>query len=126
MQKFADPAIKVDSVQAFGLQIDVDRIAMHLAAHQSISVGNLIREKRSFGVFSPRRCDVYIYVRLLCSLTKGQTYRYLKSFQVGHVAERLEIAALLWRHNISADLMYDDALNSEEDHMKACADQGIL
>lgn len=62
MRKFVDPAVEVDAVQAFGLQIDVDRIAMHLAAHQSISVGNLIREKRSFGVFSPRRCDVYIYV----------------------------------------------------------------
>ncbi|KAF8580136.1 Serine/threonine-protein kinase [Ramaria rubella] len=109
MKKFADPTVKAEAVRAFGLQIDVERIAMHLAAHQSISVGNLIREKRSFGAFSPRRCDVYIY-----------------SFQGGYLAERLEVAALLWKNNISADLMYDVALNSEEDHMKICADEGIL
>lgn len=63
MRKFAVPAFKSDSVRAFGLQMDVERIAMHLADHQSMSVGDLIREKRSFGAFSPRRCDVYIYVR---------------------------------------------------------------
>lgn len=121
--------MKVDTIRAFGLQIDVERIAMHLADHQSMSVGDLIREKSSFGAFSPRRCDVYVYVRWLQffhSFTCLDFDIVLQSFQIGHLAERLEVAALLWKYNISADLMYDVALNSEEDHVKLCADEGIL
>ncbi|KIJ54354.1 hypothetical protein M422DRAFT_73814 [Sphaerobolus stellatus SS14] len=109
IRKYADPTAKLDTIRAFGLQIDVDRVATHLAAHQSTSVSHLIKEQRSFGAFSPRRCDVYIY-----------------SFQPGHLAERLEVAALLWKHNISADIMYDAAINNEEDHVQRCFDEGIL
>ncbi|GJJ13244.1 hypothetical protein Clacol_007495 [Clathrus columnatus] len=112
IKSFVDPSIPPDPIHAFGLQIDIDRIATHLAAHQSVAINNLIKEKRSFGAFSPRRCDVYIYT--------------LKSFQTGHLVERLEVASLLWRNNISADIMYENALYSEEDHVKRCADEGIL
>ncbi|KAF8527423.1 hypothetical protein BU17DRAFT_81573 [Hysterangium stoloniferum] len=109
IRKFADPTMQLDAVRAFAVQIDIERIAMHLATHQSTSVSSLIKEKRSFGAFSPRRCDVYVF-----------------SFQAGHMIERLEIAAFLWKHNISADIMYDIALNNGEDHVKRCADEGIL
>ena len=82
-----------------------------MAAYQAISVKNLLKEQRSFGFWSPRRCDVYIV-----------------SYQPGYLSERLEVAALLWRHDISADVMYESGpLDSEhENHFELCHREGIL
>jgi translation initiation factor 2-alpha kinase 4 len=94
-----------------GLQISLEKILITLAAYQAISVKNLLKEQRSFGFWSPRRCDVYIV-----------------SYQPGYLSERLEVAALLWRHNISADVMYESSLpdGEHENHLELCHREGIL
>jgi len=53
---------------------------------------------------------------------------YIVSYQPGYLSERLEVAALLWRHDISADVMYESSpLDSEhENHFELCHREGIL
>jgi translation initiation factor 2-alpha kinase 4 len=99
-------------VCATGLQIAVEKITAALAMFQSTSVKTLVKEERSFGFWSPRRCDVYVV-----------------SYHPGHLQDRLEVVAYLWQHNISADLMYESGLaNTEghESHLDQCAREGIL
>lgn len=50
------------------------------------------------------------------------------SYQPGHLQDRLEVAALLWQNNISADIMYDATLAEAENesHVDLCAREGIL
>jgi eukaryotic translation initiation factor 2-alpha kinase 4 len=97
-------------LRATGLQIAVDKITAALAAHQRASLKYLIKDRRTYGLWSPRRCDVY-----LCD------------YQAGHLAERLEIASMLWRNEISADVMYDVAVEeSEEITIAKCQNEGIL
>lgn len=93
------------------MQINLDKITIALAAFQSSSVKNLIKEERSFGFWSPRRCDVYVI-----------------SYHAGYVQERLEVAAMLWQHNISADIMYESGLSDaeQEHHVEVCCREGIL
>jgi eukaryotic translation initiation factor 2-alpha kinase 4 len=93
------------------LQIAVEKIVVALAAYQSSFVKTFVKEQQSFGVWSPRRCDVYI-----------------TSYHPGYLQDRLETAAHLWQHNISADIMYDSGLADagHEDHMELCAREGIL
>jgi len=92
------------------MQIALEKIMVALAAFQSTSVKALIKEQRSFGFWSPRRCDVYIL-----------------SYQPGYLQDRLEVASLLWRNNISADIMYDASLMGfeHESHVEL-AQEGIL
>ncbi|KAI0300075.1 hypothetical protein B0F90DRAFT_1817684 [Multifurca ochricompacta] len=99
------------TVCAIGLQISLEKILVALAAYQAISVKNLLREQRSFGFWSPRRCDVYVV-----------------SYQPGYLSERLEVAALLWRHNISADVMYETSIpdGEHESYLEVCHREGIL
>lgn len=94
-----------------GVQISLERILVALAAYQAISVKNLLKEQRSFGFWSPRRCDVYIV-----------------SYQPGYLSERLEVASLLWRHNISADVMYETSIpdGEHENYLELCNREGIL
>ncbi|KAG9310494.1 hypothetical protein JVU11DRAFT_9640, partial [Chiua virens] len=101
---------KSDPICAFAVQIAFDKIAANLAGFQSTSVKALIKEQRSFGFWSPRRCDVYIM-----------------SYQPGYLQDRLEVAALLWQNNISADIMYDATLAEpdNESHLE-CVHEGIL
>jgi len=105
------PKASGNNVCAVGLQISLERILIALAAYQAISVKNLLKEQRSFGFWSPRRCDVYIV-----------------SYQPGYLSERLEVAALLWRHDISADVMYESSLldSEHENHFELCHREGIL
>ena len=93
------------------MQINLDKITIALAAFQSSSVKNLIKEERSFGFWSPRRCDVYVI-----------------SYHPGYMQERLEVAAMLWQHNISADIMYESGLSDaeQEHHVEVCCREGIL
>jgi translation initiation factor 2-alpha kinase 4 len=105
------PKAGANNVCAVGLQISLEKILIALAAYQAISVKNLLKEQRSFGFWSPRRCDVYIV-----------------SYQPGYLSERLEVAALLWRHDISADVMYESSLpdSEHENYFELCHREGIL
>ena len=53
---------------------------------------------------------------------------YIVSYQPGYLSERLEVAALLWRHNISADVMYESGLpdGEHENYLELCHREGIL
>ena len=94
-----------------GIQIAVEKITVALAAFQSASIKTLVKEERSFGFWSPRRCDVYVV-----------------SYHSGYLQDRLEVVAYLWKHNISADLMYESGLpdGEHENHLDICAREGIL
>ena len=72
------------------MQIALEKIAVALASYQSTSLKTMLKERRSYGYWSPRRCDVYVV-----------------SHQEGNLAERLEVTSLLWKYNISADMMYE-------------------
>ncbi|KAF8483387.1 hypothetical protein DFH94DRAFT_307281 [Russula ochroleuca] len=111
ISQFSFPKAGTNNVCAVGLQISLEKILIALAAYQAISVKNLLKEQRSFGFWSPRRCDVYIV-----------------SYQPGYLSERLEVAALLWRHDISADVMYESSLpdSEHENHFELCHREGIL
>lgn len=87
----------------------MEKIKSALAAYQTSSLKSLVKEERSFGFWSRKRCDVYIV-----------------SHQPGCLQDRLEIAAYLWQHNISADLMYDSGLQHAENYVEICASEGIL
>ncbi|KAG1764160.1 kinase-like domain-containing protein [Suillus placidus] len=109
--QYSNPKPRLDPVCAFAVQIALEKIAMVLAAFQSTSVKALVKEQRSFGFWSPRRCDVYIL-----------------SYQTGYLQDRLEVASLLWQNNISADIMYDANLVEfeHESHVDLCSREGIL
>ncbi|KAI9457648.1 kinase-like domain-containing protein [Lactarius psammicola] len=111
ISQFSPPRAGGNSVCAVGLQISLERILVALAAYQAVSVKNLLKEQHSFGFWSPRRCDVYIV-----------------SYQPGYLSERLEVASLLWRHNISADVMYETSIpdSEHENHLELCNREGIL
>jgi eukaryotic translation initiation factor 2-alpha kinase 4 len=100
-----------DLVCAVGIQFAVDKITAALAVFQSSSVKTLVKEQRSFGFWSPRRCDVYVV-----------------SYHPGYLQDRLETAAYLWHHNISADIMYESGLPDvdHENYVDICAREGIL
>jgi hypothetical protein len=53
---------------------------------------------------------------------------YIVSYLPGYLSERLEVAALLWRHHISADVMYESGLPDceHENHLDLCHREGIL
>jgi hypothetical protein len=53
---------------------------------------------------------------------------YIVSYQPGYLSERLDVAALLWRHNISADVMYESSLpdGEHENYLELCHREGIL
>jgi eukaryotic translation initiation factor 2-alpha kinase 4 len=113
ISKCAPPKVKGEStgICAVGMQINLDKITAALAAFQSSSVKALIKEGRSFGFWSPRRCDVYVV-----------------SYHAGYLQDRLEVAALLWQHNISADVMYESGLTDgdQENITELCSREGIL
>jgi translation initiation factor 2-alpha kinase 4 len=109
--RFSPSKQKLDAVCAMGLQIAVEKITAALATFQSTSVKTLVKEERSFGFWSPRRCDVYVM-----------------SYHAGYLQDRLEVVSYLWQHNISADIMYETGLSNgdHENHMDLCAREGIL
>ena len=102
---------KPDPICALGIQIAVEKITAALASYQSVSIKTLVKEERSFGFWSPRRCDVYVV-----------------SYHAGYLQDRLEVVSFLWQHNISADLMYESGLpdGDHENHLETCAREGIL
>ena len=48
------------------------------------------------------------------------------SFNPGYFNDRLEVAGLLWKNGISADVMYESGLTEDEDQMALCDDEGVL
>ncbi|KAF9527861.1 other/PEK/GCN2 protein kinase [Crepidotus variabilis] len=111
INRFHPAKQKPEPVCALAIQIAVEKITSALASYQASSLKTLVKEDRSFGFWSPRRCDVYIV-----------------SYHPGYLQERLEVAAYLWQHNISADLMYESGLPDaeHENHLDICAREGIL
>ncbi|KAI0653862.1 Serine/threonine-protein kinase [Cubamyces menziesii] len=110
--RYSPPKTKEDTSRAVALQIYLEKITAALAAYQNASLRTLLKEQKSFGYWSPRRCDVYIV-----------------SYQPGYLTERLEIAAMLWKHNISADVMYEASLRGmveTENYVEQCSREGIL
>jgi translation initiation factor 2-alpha kinase 4 len=64
--------------------------------------------ERSYGFWSPSRCDVYI-----------------ASFGPGQLDLRLDVCGELWKAGISADLQYDDDRSLEEVVLD-CQSQNVL
>ncbi|KAG8734066.1 hypothetical protein FRC11_012669 [Ceratobasidium sp. 423] len=85
-------------IRAVAVQISMDRIASALADYLSSSVKSMVKEERSFGYWSPSRCDVYI-----------------ASFQPGLLHERVELLRDLWSHRIRSDMMYEEATQQSGD-----------
>ncbi|CAE6484348.1 unnamed protein product [Rhizoctonia solani] len=85
-------------IRAVAVQISMDRIASALADYLSSSVKSMVKEERSFGYWSPSRCDVYI-----------------ASFQLGLLHERVELLRDLWSHRIRTDMMYEEATQQSGD-----------
>lgn len=111
MSRYIPLKSQIEPVCAMGLQIAVEKITVALASFQSASVKTLVKEQRSFGYWSPRRCDVYVV-----------------SYHSGHLQDRLDIVSYLWQHNISADFMYEAGLpeSVNENHHDMCIREGIL
>ncbi|KAG7440064.1 Serine/threonine-protein kinase [Guyanagaster necrorhizus] len=108
--KFSPPKPTAESIYAVGLQIAIDKITAAVASFQSSSAKSLLKEAKSFGYWSPRRCDVYVI-----------------SYHPGYLQDRLGLASYLWRHNISADIMYESAItNVETSVTDTCKREGIL
>ncbi|KAG8961816.1 hypothetical protein FRC03_004923 [Tulasnella sp. 419] len=109
--KFA--CLTMKSMRAVGIQIALHVFTATLADHLRTSVPRLIKEQRSFGYWSPSRCNVYVV-----------------SFQPGLLEERIELVTMLWQNGISADLMYETAIeNSGSDpvsYVETYSREGIL
>jgi eukaryotic translation initiation factor 2-alpha kinase 4 len=111
ISRYSPPTVEYVTVCAVGMQINVEKITMALANFQMSSVKSLIKEQRSFGFWSPRRCDVYVV-----------------SYHPGYLLDRLEVVSYLWQHNISADIMYESGLPDaeHENPIDICVREGIL
>ncbi|KAF8186819.1 hypothetical protein BJ912DRAFT_1022739 [Pholiota molesta] len=111
ISRFLPTKQKAEPICALGIQIAVEKITAALASYQSASIKTLVKEDRSFGFWSPRRCDVYVV-----------------SYHPGYLQERLEVVSYLWQNGISADLMYESGLpdTEHENHLDICAREGIL
>ncbi|KAI5119391.1 hypothetical protein M0805_005934 [Coniferiporia weirii] len=108
ISQFYSPLVKKGPFVAVGLQIALERITSAIATFQSNFLTN---NQRLYDYWSARRCDVYII-----------------SFQPGYLSVRLEVAALLWKHGIRADLMYETGVSDTnmEGLADLCYNEGIL
>lgn len=108
--QFYPPLVKRDPFCAFGVVIGIERITSSIAAFQS-SFMQSHRDQKSYGYWSARRCDVYVV-----------------SFTPGHITDRFEVVSLLWQNGISADLMYETAVQEKnfEALTEQCSEEGIL
>ncbi|KAI8983703.1 kinase-like domain-containing protein [Pilobolus umbonatus] len=114
IHKFAYPnAIANRKLRAVGVNIAVQKLIRHLDMHQSEQVKYLMKAKnekmRSFGLWAPKRCDVYV-----------------ASFGKALLEERLEIVRELWNHGIRAEFQYDDSNDlTPEDIIHICKKSSI-
>ncbi|EAL17471.1 hypothetical protein CNBM1630 [Cryptococcus deneoformans B-3501A] len=114
LEHFKQPVMHSQSRRVFGvgMSIAVDQLARIVSRYES-SLSRRLMEKpnedeRSFGYWSPARCDVYV-----------------ASFPQVDLAHRLQIIGELWRAGIRADFQYDDGRSLEE-VTQECQDQNIL
>jgi eukaryotic translation initiation factor 2-alpha kinase 4 len=97
---------------AVGVQLSVQPLAAAVEAHLNAEKQAMAKKSRSsLGSWAPRRADVYVISR-----------------QTGHTQERLDVCALLWQHNIRADMMYDHAIMDKDadDPLLLAQEDGIL
>ena len=109
---FSPVKSRSDGIAAVGVQISLEKIAVALASFQSSSMKDSMRTGRSYGYWSPRRCDVYVAAH--------------PSDLDGTLLERLEVSAFLWRNGISADMMYEFGGAEGENVIDQCSREGIL
>jgi eukaryotic translation initiation factor 2-alpha kinase 4 len=109
---FSPVKSRSDDVCAVGIQISLDKIASALASFQSSSLKDSLKHHRSYGYWSPRRCDVYVAAH--------------SSDLEGTLLERLEVTSFLWRNDISADMMYEYGGAEGENIVDQCSREGIL
>nr|ODN99778.1 PEK/GCN2 protein kinase [Cryptococcus depauperatus CBS 7855] len=114
LEHFRQPVTQSQSQRVFGvgMSIAVDHLARVVSRYES-SLSRRLMEKpnedeRSFGHWSPARCDVYV-----------------AAFPQVDISVRLQIIGELWRAGIRADFQYDDDRNVEE-VTQECQDQNIL
>ncbi|WWC65005.1 uncharacterized protein I303_107619 [Kwoniella dejecticola CBS 10117] len=114
LEHFKQPAMHSQSRRVFGvgMTIAVDQLARIVSKYES-SLSRRLMEKpnedeRSFGYWSPARCDVYV-----------------AAFPHVDLSVRLSVIGELWRAGIRADLQYDDE-RSVEDVALECQEQNIL
>ncbi|THH00815.1 hypothetical protein EW026_g1755 [Hermanssonia centrifuga] len=60
INKFSPAKTKVEGSCAVAVQISLEKIAVALASFQSAALKTMLKERRSYGYWSPRRCDVYV------------------------------------------------------------------
>ena len=111
ISRYSPPKAKSDGIYAVAVQISLEKITLALASFQSTSQKTILKERKSYGYWSPRRCDVYVV-----------------SQQAGYLMDRLELTAMLWKNGISADLMYEFGLKDSEHEnvVDQCSREGIL
>ncbi|KAK4689653.1 eukaryotic translation initiation factor 2-alpha kinase 4, partial [Tremellales sp. Uapishka_1] len=114
LDHFRDPARSLQSrkVYGVGLSIAVDQLARMVRRHESSLSSRLMmkdnEDERSFGYWSPARCDVYV-----------------ASVAQVDLSTRLSVVGELWRAGIRADLQYDDERNVD-DVLLECLEQNTL
>ncbi|KAF7724671.1 hypothetical protein EC973_000843 [Apophysomyces ossiformis] len=114
IQHFAHPnATASRSFRAVGVNIAMQKLIRHLDMHHSEQVKYLVKAKneklRSFGMWAPKKCDVYVA-------------------SVGKVLlhERLEVVRELWSHGIRAEFQYDNGNGlTPEDLVAQCKKASI-
>ena len=95
LKHFANPSTASTApLHGVGVQMAVGKLTLGLSKYQEVQVPKLLsrtEEERSFGLYTPRRCDVYV------------------ASTPGLLETRMEICRELWAHNIAADLQYEHA-----------------
>lgn len=90
----------------------ISRLAFIIGKYESRISEKLIAKEpeseRSYGLWSPSRCDVYV-----------------ASFGPDQLSLRLEVIGDLWRAGVAADLQYDDDRTMDE-IVADCISQNIL
>lgn len=115
LQHFKDPAkemtVPTRQVYGVGMSLALDLMASTVKVYESgISARLMNRDielERSFGYWTPARCDVYIVAAGL------------------DLAGRMGLTGELWRAGIGADMQYDDE-RSQIEVERECLDQNTL
>ncbi|KAJ1593892.1 hypothetical protein NDA11_006353 [Ustilago hordei] len=113
LKHFANPSTASSApLHGVGVQMAVGKLTLGLSKYQEVQVAKLLsrtEEERSFGLYTPRRCDVYV------------------ASTPGLLETRMEICRELWAHNIAADLQYEHATyDTPESAAATCRAEGIL
>lgn len=116
LRRFAFPAAahapQPRPAHAAGVQIAVRKLVTALAKYQQAHVPRFLSrtdEERSFGRWTPRRCDCYV-----------------AASTPGLLDARIQLCALLWAGGVSADLQYEHAVGEPPEHTAAtCRAEGI-